>query len=733
MSALSRTSVAMLSTWLLVFSASGQTTQPLPGLTVEQTAKLLRCRAIIENEADSESTRRSQAEELLQTGWSPALDTLAELLGTSGDGAAAGIVAKAIASVGRDHPERLDSRLVEPLLRLVSEVDPAVAAAATAALSNFRNREVIERLGRMTADTRLPLRVRLSAIDGLAPNIDLRPAIAQLVPLLSAPEADITERALAALAPASRTNFGRNVDEWRRWWAEKAGMDDASWLRDRVDLLSQRNRDLQAQLEQTRHEHEARYNTLAKRLSDVLRMNLRLTPQQAEKDALLVGWLRDPLVDLRLAAVALLAEQIYDQQKPADTVRAALRERYADPSVQVRRQALELVGALSDPADVEPVLLRLAVEHDVDVRETILGVLGKLRNPAAISVLIDEIADNAALANCVTRAAQSLAVLARETPDPAALSRAIAPLRARLASLEGGDPRAAGALLAAMASIASPDCAASFVEFSAKEDPEVLLPAIRGLVTLGDRSQLARIRTLMGHADPRVRTQAIEAIGSLGGDVADLEALLSRLSAAGEPNEPARAASWSAFCRLIKNKSADVRLVWAERLKELPELHIEYMVALVESLSASASPGPELWEAKDQLATLLLAQKRYTEATRCLEELFDRRTADGAASSVETGLRLLDATLRSGKQDRLDVLLPRLALLGETARTGVVSTISAYLGDAMKGTDNSELGELVSRIERASGTLYGEDFRKYLNGVRERLAVPATESPTPRT
>ena len=731
MRATSLTSRGLLLAGLLLAAAYAQpTTQPLPGLTDEQTARLLRFRSNIEKTADSDSTRQGQVEELLLTGWPAATDLLIELLETGDAPTTRAVICNAVARVRTDHAELVEMRLAEPMVRLLGDADQSVSASASAALTAFRENHFYRRLGALALETGRPLAQRLAIIDVLAPNIDQRPVIEQLVGLMDTSEAAVRDRAHAALVPAARVDYGAGVEAWTRWWQEKSALSESAWLQDRVALYIQRTRELEVRVETLQRESVTRYKALSRRLGDILRLNYRLTAQEAQKNALLIAWLQDPLIDFRRTAVDLVREQIYDQQRPSESLRAALRERYADVSPELRREVFELVAAMNDPTEMEPILARLSVETDAEVRETLLGVLGKLRNPGAIEVLISEIADDSSLPNCVTKAAHSLAALARESGDPAQLERAAAPLRARLAGAPADGVRLRGALLGAMAAIGSDDFAPEFVGVLGENQPELLLPAIRGIVAVQDRSQMDRLRALSLHADPRVRLRAIEAVGVLDEGEGPLEALVSHLNVATESNEDVRSAAWGAFCKILKRQPAVTRLKWAGRLADLPGRQIEYLSALVQDFT-SANPVPvQLNEARESLARLLREHRRYAESARHLQELYDALAAGKDPRAGELGVLLLDSMLRNGPHaERLDQLLLDLAELGDHVKAEATATITSYFADVTRDEADPEVTALAQRIRRACHGSYGQGLDDHLADVVNRLAPRPTTHP----
>ena len=707
--------------------------QPTSAPTDAAAPELLKLRAVIESPTGSETTRLAGAEELLLSHLPAAGDLIAGLLDTSSDPSVRVVMCRAIERVQANQTGTCEPRMVELLIKLLADPNPTVPPAASAALSTFHDEAVVRRVGEVVRDAVRPLEQRLAAVDALSPSIEFRAAVAQLIDLLNLEEGPVRERVWAALALASRVNYGRNPEAWEAWWREKAALDDAAWLEDRVRLLGQRSRDLQLRLETVQRESDTRYKALSRRLGDALRLNYRLTAQDAQRDELLVAWLRDPSIDFRRAALDLVKEQVYEQRRPSEAIRVALRELYADSSPDLRREVLELVAALNDPADMEPIRARLEVENDLSVRETILGVLGKLRNPAAIPVLIGEVADTAAAPSCVIKAAQSLATLTRENADAALVERAVAPLRARLANAKPDDLRLRGALLGAMAGIGSSEFTPEFESGLGQEQADLLLPAIRGIVAVQDRGQLVRLRTLCGHSDAAVRLQAMEAVGVLGEGDGSLEVLAGHLNAAVEPNEAVRTAAWNAFGKLLKREPAENRLKWAARLKDVPARQIEYLSGLVDDFSAASPVPPQIDEARELLVRLLRAQARYAECVRHLQEIHAAAVARGDARAGESGLLLLDAMLRGGQTgERLDQLLAELAKLGADTQTGVTRTVTAYLDEAVQRNDDPGLAAVLQRLRHACEGRFGAPFDEYLHGIARQL-VPTTTSSRPAT
>ena len=243
-----------------------------------------------------------------------------------------------------------------------------------------------------------------------------------------------------------------------------------------------------------------------------------------------------------------------------------------------------------------------------------------------------------------------------------------------------------------------------------------------------------RLRDLFLHADPRVRRRAIEAVGALGDGESPLEALVNHLNVATESNEAVRSAAWDAFCTILQRQSAETRLEWADRLKDLPGRQIEYLTALVDDFT-SANPVPaQLDEARDLLIRLLREQGRYAESVRHLQERYAALSANGDPRAGKVGVMLLDSRLRNGQHNqRINQLLSELASHADDTKAAVVQTVKTYLDTVIQDGDGPELEALVQRLRLACAGLYGQPFDRYLEEVIHSLTAPPTTGPAERS
>jgi HEAT repeat protein len=721
--------------------ASGQTptTAPAVGPSADRAEALQFSRDVIAERNNTPRARRGEAERLIKYRWPEAIDLAIELL-KSPDASTRLTVCDGIASVGMQDPSVLDGHLVDPLVVALGDPEPTVAAKAAQALSCFRDGGVAPRLGVLAADGSAPLPQRLSAIDALAPNIGDRRMIEQLIGLLDVPSEEIRTRALAALAPAAAEDLGRDVNRWKQWWEAVARLDERQWLEGRVRLFSQRNRTLQNELNRVRTEAEQRSTLLSKRLEEALREGYRLIGDAQQRQDALLAWLREPVVEVRLIAMAIISGQIQDGTKPSDSLRTELKTHFADESAEVRRRALLIVGALNDPADAEAILARLSTEKDPAVREVALRVLGQLPTPASIPLLIAEIRNPDAPVACVAEAAKSLGLLALDararatggvadatgeqnspgrqglvgkgTIEASSLAEAVEPLKLRYAAAPAPDLRLRESLLVAMAQIGDPSCSAEFVSALDSTEPQILASALVGIKAIGGAHQLSRLMALTEHSDARVRQRAIEALASLGSESVHLERLAARLNPAVEPSDACRQAAWVGFRQLLKTKAMSVRLEWSDRLKTLPDLQRDYLEELAAEMAGQNPPRAELRGVRRRLAESYAAAGHASEVLPHWIALYKALAADGDPEAIAVGQSALGAALAARRNDACVELVTQL-----------LASADATLADAVIDA----LDESMRSLAAAGDVPAAEALRAALRSVPTESCPPGLQ------
>ncbi len=663
----------------------------------DRAASLQYSRDLITERNNTPRARRGEAERLLRSRWPEAIALLVELI-KSPDPTTKLVVCEALRAAGCQDPTLLSAPLAEPLVGLLGDSEAAVADAAADALSCFRNGEVAARLGELAADTSATMPQRLNAVDALAPNIERRTVVEQLVRLLESPSEELRTRVFAALAPAALEDNGRDVGRWKAWWQRVSALNEQQWLEDRVGLFAQRVRSLQGELARARTDAEQRSTQLSRRLEDFAREVYRLIGDAEQRRDVLIGWLRDPQVEVRLVATAIISGEIQDGTKPVEGVREELKKRFDDESAEVRRRALQLVGALNDPADSESIIQRLAGEKEASVREVALRVLGQLPSAAAVPVLIAEIKHPEAAAACVAEAAAALGALAvKGVVDPASSSAVVEPLKARYAAAGKAEVRLREALLSAMAQLGDQAFTPEFVAGLSENDPKILAAAIPGIRAVGAAEHVPQLMTLTEHSDARVRQRALEALAALGGESVHLERLASRMNPATEPNEACRQSAWNGLQQLLKTRPLAMRIEWADRLKTPQERQTTYLEELIAELAAQNPPRAELRTLHRKLAEIYASQGRDAESLPhwlALYRLLAAADDPGAAGAFDAALH---AALAARRNEAVTELVA-LSVEHEQVIEPMVATIEAHL-QALNSDDASEAESLRAALK----------------------------------
>lgn len=621
--------------------------------------------------------------------------------------------------------EHLDGALAEPLFQLLGSANVDVRSAASRALGEFQGQDVTDRLASTASGVNgEPLPQRLAAIDALAANTHRRDVVAHLVELLDVQTPEIVARVTTALEPMSREPIGNDAARWRDWWTAQVRLSNEAWLGDKLRMFRDRLRASRAELEAQRERSRKVNADLAAKLREFQREIFRLTPVDL-RDAKLVEWLNDPQDEVKSTAMALIKARIADEGKrPEGDILATLLRLLKQGSPSVRRDVLTVVQNLNDPTVVRAVLAQIDEEKDPATREAAFRALGRLNSPESVPVLIREILSTEAPPECVREAAGTLGQLAQQPGVKERAREIVAPLQARYRALGANDIAMRAGLLTAMAGLGDPSFAPDFFQAVESEDPAILRPAIQGLRAVGDSSKLSRLRRHTANPNPLVRLAAIEAVGQLGKEDADLEALLQRINPAVEQNDLARDAAWKGFRQLLRNKPVREQIRAAAMLREVPDREAEYLNDLAESLRERPEAAADLEMVRDRLANLLVAQGKFADAVPHLRELYTQRSKRNDPTALDTGLRLLDATLRTpGFSAAVNLLQQLSAVCGgdEYLQTRVVETVGQFLESPELVADASRSSSVLAELKNLPPDCLGNEWAQLLRRVSGRL------------
>ncbi|MCH8147657.1 MAG: HEAT repeat domain-containing protein, partial [Planctomycetes bacterium] len=624
-----------------------------------------------------------------------------------------------LASQARTAPHRLAAEFLEPLKVLLGSENEPLRRAAAKALVGFPGSAGTDELRAIAAKVNESLPTRLAAIDALSSKVDRREVVDTLVSLLKADIPAMNDRVMAALRPLTIENFDRDIERWQVWWREKSKLGIEAWLVDQLQIYRDRLRRMQDEFETYRIGAMGRHEALASRVGAFQRDLFRVLGQDEQSNRL-VEWLSDSVEDVNRTALSLVRARIADEGlRPAGRVQDALLVLLRDGSPGIRREVLLIVQTLDEPSVIDGVLAQLEREEALEVRLDILKAIGRLNDPKSLGALVSEIAAPDSDLNCAREAAVALGQIATGVSDHDVLGDAIVAVKQRYSKVDPEDVAFRAALLAAMAGIADPQFAPELLLAVESDHADIVRPSIRGLQAIGERTKTARLRTLTAHADPLVRQAAVEGIGKLGGEDADTESLLTRLNPTIEPSVRVRDAAWIAFRTLLSAKPVAEQIVSVSRLRETPELEIEYLIGLTDNLNPSNGQVAELDEAYHSLGSLLSDAGRYPEAARYFRSLYELRTTSSKGNREAAGLRWLDAVLHDPAAPQVAEVVERLAKsLGNESKSKIVDTVKAYI-DSRDPTANADrIENLQNDLQSVPPELLGERWVSLL----ERLA-----------
>lgn len=691
--------------------------------TAPNEQQLDRYQRIIENTDDSDTTRTLQARELVMLGTTESADLVAVLLRSTQPGAAR-IVSRAIATAGRENPAILSESWVEPLLALLASPRDGEAVAAGEALAEYRDPKVFSELSNIVSNKALSLEQRKAALVALEANVDQRPVLRELIRHLDSDEAELVNHIVEILQRVSGRNTGPNVQAWRAWWSEQEQKSDQEFLEDIARHFARELRLARMEADAARQQWQTQRRRLLQQLSVALASNYRLTAPQ-EQEELLINWLSDARPEYRVAATRLVAERISEGLLPSGDLRLALTERFADPDADIRKSAVETIAALNNPDDATMVLARLKLERSEEVRHALLRALGKLRNPAAIGPLIAILGDGDASSGSVAAAADALAMLAsRDAIPDAQRTELIGPLKSRFASLGPGDRQTRIAVLEAMAAVGDPAFRSEFEANLGADDPELLLRAIQGAAVVGDKELLGRLLGLLVHADARVRQRAIESVGKLG-DETHLDSIAARLDPDVEPLEEPRDAAWRAFNTITRRLSPDAQLVAADRLTKRPNLRVEYLAGLYQTLVNTNANAPILGLVRERLAVAYGLVDRACEAMPLWKLLHDTSVRNKDARRFEFASELLESAVGCRRGEFIAAALGTLVQADASRREAAENLVIGALNQA--DADPLFVADMAQKLDAMDKEAFPR-LDKAIQGARDAVRSLGNEN-----
>ena len=513
-------------------------------------------------------------------------DPIAQRLAAAGGDAAVAALGEALAA-GRPAPVQRaaaaalaataapDPRLAAPLLALLrGDGPPNVLREAGRALGGYdRAPGVLDALtAAATGDGPIPL--RQAAVAGLA-RLPNQVSAAALVSLLDgdAPE-PVEQDAAEALRQVTGLDLAADdLAGWAAWWDRAGGLAPAAF---EAELLRTRSRAAEAERRRAA-EAEAAVYLLASQAYRRL--------DRPAQTAMLVDDLQSPSAAIRDVGARLALDDASFAQTLAPPVKALIRAAVGDPDERVRTTAAKVLQRGVDPAARDALLAQVVREPSASARQAQVDALAELRDSQTLGVMLALVDDPSAAVR--RKAAAAAAALAADGGERTVVRRTAETLKG---TFDAADARTQAGrrerrdLLGALSRLGDPSLLDFYVALLTRPprpSPPVRAAALRGLATIGSDRVGDIVVTFLSDDDPRVREQAVRAVGatSLGFSRADTLRLLTREGA--EADAGVRRAAWETLLALFDKASVRQLAPWPGYLREQPERRLAVLEVLV--------------------------------------------------------------------------------------------------------------------------------------------------------
>jgi len=656
-------------------------------------------------DANSPRTRQYGAELMLKTGWPEAIDELRAIMEEGKDSAARLAVAEAVAKV--NNPPR---DLIEPLIVLLGGSEEAVRQAAGAALASYKDSGVARRLGELARDEEADFSQRLGAINALSRMSD-KSAIDAMIVLLDDDNVEIGAKTVAALHAATGIDEGQDARAWKQWWQENRNKTRQQWIRDVNASLTKRNKALEEQL-----------GSLQKRLGRTLNECYQLTPELG-RSALLLGWLKDPLEQVRTLGLELVTAAVKERRLLSEELAAQIRQMVDDPSSRVRETVMVVLRYPPNyPDDLQLILAQLRQETDSQVRQEILTTLGRLGDKTVLKEVIASLGD--ASPAVAARAAGSLAELV-ERGEVASedLVDAIEPLKQRMAAVSAEKWELRQRFIDSMARIGDEGFAEVFAShLDQRFHPAIRQAAIRGLAGLGQPQAAGLLVKSLSDADPAVRRAAAEGLGRLGRPE-HLEPLFEHLKSTVEQDHEVRKEAWKSFGLILSSAGVDQQLGWLKRMD--PAAGDEWAERFVEAAETIGKnlldrPSEQVWTRRTA-AEALSRLGKHQEAAEQMRQAYEVVADSDSDESRKLGVAVVRYWLMAGQFDEAVAAAGKLLGNGSEQTTqAVLAATLEQLEALLAGGKHSEALQLLKRISNGLGEKLDDSWRGKFAEVQEQ-------------
>ena len=565
-------------------------------------------------------TKAEAADLLLTRSYPQAAEAIKGLLQDGGNVAAQTAMAEGIARHGGR------SEYVGPLMVMLIGADPFARSAAGRALVTYKDPAVMRQMIGLALDTGRDKSARLPAIIALKRVLD-KEAVDALVKLLDDRDAAVRDTAMESLEILTNIRDFNEAGPWKAWWEQNKNRDRLEWLTELAESVAR-----------TKAALEAENVKLRERLRQALADAYDALSSPATRDAFVSGLLKDPLAEVRLEGLRLARRRVESSGEPLSAeVRGQVRQLLSDGDAPVRESAAATVGRIGDPASVQALMERLAVEDSADVQAALLTALGQLRDARALPEVLPRL--NSKYDTVCAAAAKALGWIATKQPLPdeqrQEAVRALVSRYRQASSVSASDGLAVReALLGAMGVLQDKRFLPEFQAACKDASANIRLMAADAIVALKDPAAAESLLPLLNDSDRGVRLMAVKGVASLGGEKY-LESVLGRIEPAVESESSVREAAWTAVMGIFAQSGDKVLVSVCDRLRDRDDADVQRAQVLAELVRRlREAKSADLPVRQRELASVLMALRRPAEAAAQLAEVLKNSPSSESAGEV---------------------------------------------------------------------------------------------------
>ena len=620
-------------TLCIAWLAFAQTATPTPTskpLNASEDLELKTISGQLSDPARDAKTKAEAADLLVTRPYAQAIEVAKTLLSDTTNPSAQIAIAAAISRQGgRDE-------YIDALVAMLIGSEPSVRAPAGKALVTYKQPQVTAQLIKLATDVKGDKAVRVAVIATLQSVLD-KQAVDALVRLLDDTDATIRDAAMDALTKLTNIRtFGKDRWQWVMWWNQNKNKDRNEWLADLAESLGK-----------TKTALDTKNAQLTTRLTKALLDLYALTPA-AQRDAMLLALLKEPLPDVRLAGTAMIQRKIETGmlEEISPEVRSQVRLMLADADPQIREAAAMVLANLGDTDTLAVLVEQLKAEETPSVQAALLMAMGQLQDSKAVPAMLSRLGSKYDVVS--TAAATSLGRIAAKQPlQGTQLADAVKALIDRYKQIDTAGQMDGVALreslLGTMGTIGKKEFLPVLQAALQDNIATVRWAAVTGLGKLGESTAAGPLQALMSDPDRGVRQAAIATVGTLGGEKY-IQAILQHTDAT-EAEASVRQQAWDTALAILSNAKEETLADTCAALSKRTDAagyQIRVMQLLVAKLKAAKSKS--LRARQRELAAALLKADRPDEAAEQLAEVF-AATPPGDSQAKTIWLEWVDAML----------------------------------------------------------------------------------------